>query len=179
MLIKSNTDYSTLPAEMLPAFKQHLRVLYNHEDDSIQQYLAGAIDAISIYGDIDIFTSDYEYVYIDGEVADTAPNSALFYTTRVNIFDVSVLSSELVDITDNFTVDSREGYIYPAPDYTDSVTFKAGYALQADISPNAINVIFRYGAHLYENREAINIGEPKFLPDWVKYAMASIWKPRT
>ena len=51
--------------------------------------------------------------------------------------------------------------------------------LQMHMKPNERMIIFRYAAHLYENREAINIGEPKFLPDWVKYAMASIWTPRS
>ena len=178
MIIRSNTDYTTLATEMLPAFKEHLRIIYDTEDSSITQYLAGAMDAISIYGDVDIFLSDYEYVYIDGEINNPEPATERLYTTRINISDVLIEDTDATDITADYTVNAAEGYIYPAPALDASVTFKAGYALQANMPPNLVSLVFRYGAHLYENREAINIGEPKFLPDWVLYAMASIWKPR-
>lgn len=179
MTIKNNVDYTTLPASLLPIFKEHIRVTSTLEDSSIEMYLAGAIDGIATFGDVDIFPTEYTYQYVEGEIPNTDPSDQYMYLGKGNVFDVAVLDSEDTDMIADYTVDKANGYIYPHPPESYTVNFSTGYASETDIHPNLLTIILRYGSHLYENREAINVGEPKFLPDWVSYAMASVWKPRT
>ena len=177
MLTITNKDYTTLPAEMLDQFKDHLRILDMIEDDIISLYLSGAMDAVSKYGDHDIFFTSYKH---EKTVMDEVNyNSTFWYCGRNDISNVVVTDADGVAITDQFTIDYRLGYIAPAPTDTDIVTFDSGYAASADMPPNLKTILYRYGAHLYEDRESIKIGDPKNLPDWVNFAIASIWVPRS
>jgi len=168
-------DYDTLPTEMLEEFKSHLRILDNMEDASIKMYLAGAMDAIALYGDRDIFRGDYIY---EEALDNDKSSTSCWRCGRVGIFDVQVVTSQGVDNTNYYTIDYNLGYFSPTIASGDIVSFSAGYLTAADVPPNLKIIVYRYGAHLFENREAINIGEPKHLPDWIPYALASIWTSR-
>ena len=175
MLKRISIDYQTIPADLLPEFKGHLRILDNVEDDTILLYLAGAIDAISTYGDRDIFKTEYEYERIFDRSASPAP---FWRCGRQDIFDVQVVTDQGVDNTQYYTVDKHLGYFMPTIAVGDKVAFSAGYIAGDEVPPNLRTILYRYAAHLFENREAINVGDPKHLPDWVDYALASIWVPR-
>ena len=176
MLIKSNIDYVTLVDQMLPAFKGHLRILHDVEDESIKLYLAAAIDAISTYADQDIFFTEYNFRYMDLDYS--MPSSLLgWYTGKVNIFDVIIQDEVGTDLTMEYTIDGERGLIYPHPIYN-LVQFKSGYQDMIEIPPNLLNIIFRLGADFFENRETNRVGEPKALPGWVEYSIASVWKAR-
>lgn len=177
MLTITNKDFATLPTEMLSQFKDHLRILDEIEDDLIELYLSGAIDAISTFGDHDIFLTSYEYKHFAAD--EERYHSTFWYSGRSNLSNVVVKDADDEDITDKFTVDNRLGYLVPVPTKTEVVTFDCGFSTAADMPPNLKTILYRYGAHLYEDRESIKIGDPKNLPDWVNYAIASIWVPRS
>ncbi len=176
MLVKNSVDYTTLPDLLFSGFKEHLRILHDDEDDSIKSYLASSMDAISTYSDNDIFITEYETIYVD---LDYSFPSSLYgwYTGKNNINDVVITDSDSVDVTSDYTIDNERGIIYPHP-LTNTVSFNCGYSTVATIPPNLKNIIYRLGADFFENREANRIGEPKALPLWVEYSMASIWKAR-
>lgn len=178
MLLKTNTDYTTLVTGLLPSFKKHLRIEYDFDDESIKVYLAGAIDAISTYSDVDVFLSEYTYEYVEGERIDTVASEKYMDLTRHNVSNVIVTASDDSDVTDSYTIDNQRGIIYPSPSTSETVKFSSGYLDSSEIEPNLRMIIFRYGAFLHEMRESIQVGEPKNLPDWVTYALASIWKSR-
>ena len=175
MLKRSSIDYDTLTNDLLDSFKGHIRVLDNVEDETIKIYLAGALEAISIYGDRDIFKADYEYERIFDRSASPAP---FWRCGRYDIYDVQVLDSQGNDNTSYYTIDKALGYFMPTIAVDDQVLFSAGYKSGSDVPPALKTVVFRYAAHLYENREAINVGAPKHLPDWVHFALAAVWAPR-
>jgi len=174
MIDKTDIDYSGVPTELLLGFKHHLRIMHSLEDEPILMYLTGAIDAISIFSDTDIFRTKYKITILDYETCKT--NRRYFNTTRQDISAVVFTNAAAEDILE--TVDKHRGYVTPIPIQGDTLEFEAGYLATDNIPLNLVTIIYRYAAHLYENREAINIGEPKFMPDWVQYALPSIWKSR-
>jgi len=176
-LIKISQDSVTLVNEMFDMFKQHLRILHDVEDDTIHMYLAGAIDAIATYMGNDIFYTSYQVYY--PQQPDYRPPSSLmgWYCGKWYISNVQIIDTNGVDKVADYTIDYEHGMIYPHP-LDHQVWFNAGFQSAADVPPNLTNIIFRYAAHLFENREAVRVGEPKHLPDWVNFALASIWKPR-
>jgi len=176
-LLQLNKDRTTLVDELFDAFKLHLRILHDVEDASIRLYLAGAIDGIERYAGNDIFLSQYSVFYPEKSVYEGGSTPSSWYCGKWDISGMTIINSAGVDVTGDYTIDTLHGMVYPHP-LNKQITFYAGFATEADMPPHLKTIIFRYGAHLFENRESVRVGEPKMLPDWVQYAMASIWKPR-
>jgi hypothetical protein len=151
--------------------------LHDVEDDTIRLYLSAAIDGISTIGGNDINMTQYD-VFYPYTPDYSFPSTLLgWYCGKWDISDVEVYSEVGIDVSGDYTIDFEHGMIYPHP-LSNKVTFKVGYATSTDVPPHLKTIIFRYGAHLFENRESVRVGEPKLIPDWVNYALASIWKPR-
>lgn len=166
---------NALVALLLTSFKGHLRVLHNDEDSMISLYLEAALDGIGEYGDIQIMETVNEFTTLTYEVEEAA-----LYThfPLAPISSIVITDSLDVDVSASYEIDLRGGYVYPSIDSTHKATVTSGYTTEAAIPANIRSIVFRYGAHLYEHREAVQIGEPKHLPDWVNYALASIMRPR-
>lgn len=179
MLTTVNKDYATLPTEMMDEFKEHLRILDNIEDTTISLYLASAIEAIGIFTDRDIFRTSYKYEKFEFETEqEYADYKGFWYLSKVWLDNVTVVDNQGVDKTHLYIVDRERGYISPKPINGDVVTFECGYLTAASIPPNLRSVIYRYGAHLFEDREAVRIGDPKLIPGWREYALAAFQVPR-
>ena len=169
-LIQVSQDTQTLALDLFQPFKEHLRILHDTEDSSILLYLSSAMDAIATYGDFDIFLAEYEVLYNECIPIVTVG----WYCGRQYLSDVLVVDSQGVDVTADFRIDEKRGKLYPNP-CGSKVTFKAGFIDADSLPPRLVNIIFRYGASMFENRETIRVGEPKLLPDWVKFVIPSIW----
>jgi hypothetical protein len=174
-LIRVSRDESKIVNELFPAFKLHLRVLHDIEDDEIKMYLGAAIGQIEHIGSNDIHPCVYKVIY-------TTPSDGRFekrrwYCGKQFISEPLVVNSAGMDVTDRYIVDLEQGIFYPSP-VGNEITFRAGYLSADDIPDNVKNIIFRLGADFYENREMNRVGEPKTLPGWLQYSVASIWKPR-
>ena len=180
VLIKTNTDRGGLATTLFPVFKEHLRVLHDHEDDMIMMYLLAAIDAISIYGDNDINLTEYEVFYpMHGGYDYTTPsNMQGWWCGKKAITNMAILEPVThVDMVSKFKVDYESGMVYPHPKGYE-ISFNAGYVDADMMPPRLVNIIFRLGASYHEMREHEKIGETKLLPSWVNFAMASIWTPK-
>lgn len=176
-LIRTGQDMTTLVDEMMPGFKEHLRILHDIEDESIKGYLGASIDAIGIYMGTEIFSTQFEVFYPMSEPNYNVPSTLLsWYSGRWNITDVIILNADKSDVTTDYIVHQDNGKIHPHP-LGRTITLSTGYLHKDDIPHNLRNIIYRLGADFYENREAIRVGEPKMLPMWLTHAMASIWTP--
>ena len=177
-LIRKSQDRTTLATELFTHFKEHLRILHNHEDDSIMLYLVSALDAIATYGGNDVFLAEYDVFYPRGGYEYKSPSDMYgWFCGKYDISDLTVINSAGIDKTADYTIDAQFGVVYPHP-LDNKINFKAGYLGVDDMPPRLVNIVFRLGADYMENRESTRVGEPKLLPDWIKYSLASIWKPR-
>lgn len=170
-----NSKSNALVALLLPSFKAHLRVLHTDEDSLISLYLEAAMDSIGEFGDIQIMQTVNTFTTLPSEIKD----ATLYTHFALSPISTIVITDPLdVDVSSSYEIDLRGGYIYPSIDPTHKAVVTSGYTTEASIPANIRSIVFRYGAHLYEHREAIQIGEPKHLPDWVNFALATIMKPR-
>ena len=166
---------NALVALLLSSFKSHIRVLHTDEDTLISLYLEAALDGIGAYGDIQIMSTVNTFTTLDAEIVDATAYTHFALSPIVSIVITDALAA---DVSSAYDIDIRGGYIYPSIDAAHIATVTSGYTAVADIPARIKSIVFRYAAHLYEHREAIQIGEPKHLPDWVNYAIASITQPR-
>jgi hypothetical protein len=140
-------------------------------------YLGAAIDAIATYASRDIFATEWQVFYPQTPNY-TYPSTLMgWYCGKEYVRGITIKDSEGNDITAEYTIDIEKGMVYPHPLDKD-ITVSSGYLSGDDLQLNLKNIIFRLGADFFENREANRVGEPKALPLWVEYAMASIWTPR-
>ena len=177
ILLKKAEDKQTLVGDLFDHFKEHLRILHNHEDDSISLYLIAAIDDIATYSDNYIFATEYEVFYPQKLDYRTPSNLYGWYAGKSIIRDVAIFDGNGVDVTGDFTIDNEHGMIYPHP-FADKITLKTGYDVADDMPARLVNIIFRLGASYHEMREHEKIGETKALPDWLNYSLASLWSAR-
>ncbi len=181
MLKTVNVDRVTLVDELFPMFKEHLRILDNFEDDLIKLYLGAAIGGIHNFVDQDIFKTDYAFEdfgeYRRCDFYQAYMGNSL-YVEKENIFNVIIKDKTGQDVTSDYDVDEERGYIHPTPIFHDTFTFSSGYTVATEIPDFVKIVIYRYGATLFENRESVAGGDPKDMPDWVNYALATLRKQK-
>ena len=175
-LIRVNRDVDTLTTALFQQFKDHLRILHNEEDDMIRLYLQGAIEAIEIFSGNDIFPTEYKVFYPNSLDLKYPSNFEGWYCGKWNVHDFSILDAG-IDVTADYTVDEEHGMVYPHP-MNHEIMFIVGFDNTHKITANLTTIIYRYAADLFENREAVRVGEPKMLPTWVQYVLPSVWKPR-
>jgi len=177
VLIKTNQDLDALVQGLLPLFKQHLRVLHFNEDDVIVMNLMAAIDAIATYSDNDINETEYDVFYPKQLDYSVPSNIYGWYCGKGNIRDVAILDDKNHDSVADYTIDSAAGMIYPHPPTGSKISFTTGYPDENIIPPRLVNIIFRLGAEYHEMRESSSV-ERKHIPEWINYALASVWAPR-
>ena len=165
----------TLVAELLPQFKQHLRILHTDEDALISMYLEASMDSITLFCDHYILETVTECTTLTAQITDV---EAYTYIPLYPITSIVITDALDVDVTETYEIDLRDGYIYPSVDSSHTITITSGYPSSETIPANIKSIVYRYASHLYEHREAIQIGEPKHLPDWVAFALSSINRPR-
>jgi hypothetical protein len=177
-LIKITQDTTTLVEDLFPLFKEHLRILHDVEDETIKLYLGAAIDGIGTFSSNEIFLTEFEvfYPYDDTDIRYPSSYDG-WYCGKWFTSDLTIYNAAGIDITGDYTIDNEHGMVYPHP-RGNKVSFKVGFSSGDEVPYHMKTIIFRYGAHLFENRESVRIGEPKIIPDWVNYVLASIWKPR-
>jgi len=176
-IVKTNQTRQPLIDSMFPGFKGHLRVLHDVEDESIKDYLAASIDAIGIYMGNEIFPTDFKVLYTYKYDYAYPSNLLGWYCGRWNVQTMQILDEADVDVSAEYEFDFEHGMVYNHP-VGRKITFSVGYTDKADVPPNLKNIIYRLAADFYENREANRVGDPKALPNWLEYSMASIWQPR-
>ena len=182
MLTKISEDYQILSNALIDAFKEHIRLLpANGEDDMAMLYLQASIDAIATYSDTAINPTEYNYK----ESYDHGCYDFVRYAHCRNMTDLGVVPVQTVVVKDadgnvvqGYTLDAMRGTVKPEIPMNYTAVVTAGYSSPTMMPPRLVNIIFMYAAHLYENRESVQTGAPKLMPDWVNYALASILKPR-
>jgi len=182
MIIETSRDTTTLITGMFEDFKRHLRILDDLDDEEIKFILSAAIGTITRYIDTDLFLTGYECkdtihyrderwdYYYDGQ--------SRFNTDKLNISGVIITAADNTDVTSDFIIDNRLGYIYPNPKLGNKVIFSSGFATSDDVPDDIKYTIFRYGAEQYEMRESSAVGDAKQLPDWAMYNLASLRKQK-
>jgi len=164
----------TLETDLLPLFKAHLRILDAVEDETIKMYLGASIDTITHATGHDIKESEYRFTQKDtGERV----QRGLFDRTYIDVSPITKITLQGATVPPD-NIDYIQGYIYPRMTDGEVAIVNTGYATADDVPSVIKSLVFRYGAHLYENREAFNAGKINMSPDWVNLALSVLHKPR-
>jgi hypothetical protein len=58
------------------------------------------------------------------------------------------------------------------------IAIVSGYTTTAALDPGISDILLRYTAHLYENREILVLGTDAATPGWINDVIAGYWMPR-
>lgn len=167
-----SVDRAALPQAMLPMFKTHCRVSYTDDDQYLSLCLVRAIDLCErhwgsfVFGTVVLWTTSYRAQRRELPVA------------PVQSFTASDEAGN--DVTSDYRIKGEylervDGQPVPAGL---SVTLHCGYDAYVDMPPSAIDVSFRIGGHLFENREAVTSYSLDQVPQWMNDLLVGTWIPR-
>ncbi|WP_042778894.1 hypothetical protein [Sinorhizobium fredii] len=187
MKIKRDTpvDRTIIPAALLPAFKTHCRVEFSRDDQYLTQALARALDVFErltefhVFGVSYIWTPDWPTGSTERLRLPLQPVEAMVVTDVDGNTDISA-SYEIVGEVGTDQVAQQwlqpvSGASWPAA--SASVKLTIGYADAAAVPPGIVDIAFRVGSFLYENRDMTAITAV----DVMAYANSFItgyWVPR-
>lgn len=168
-----NVDRQTLPTEMLSMFKSHCRVTFADDDSYLSLCLVRSIDLCERHWG--------SYVF------DTVALWTISYSAQrrqvpvVPVMSFTASDEAGNDVSDQYEIVSGQWFQrvdgQPVP-LGLQVTLQAGYAAYVDLPPSVVDVSFRIGAHLYENREAVVSYSLDQVPMWLNDLLVGTWIPR-
>ena len=173
-------DRTTLPTELLPMAKTHMRVSYNDDDAYIQLCLQRAIDLFERHAGWFVFGNTTAWV-----PAVTATTTRVQMPIQpVSSFTVAL---DTVDVSADYRMvrgssatmpwflQRNDGGIIPAGL---EVVLTGGYADMASLPPSVIDISFRVAAFYYENRESVTSYGLEQTPQWMNDLLLGNWIPR-
>ncbi|WP_376742125.1 hypothetical protein [Ensifer canadensis] len=166
-------DRATLPGELLPIAKTHMRVSYNDDDAYIQLCLQRAIDLFERHSGRCVFET----------VAFWEPVRS---AQRLLLPLIPVQSFTAADATGN---DVTNEYEIKGGDYFQRkdgapvpagmmITLTCGFAAMADLPPSPVDITLRVSAYFYENRESVTSYGLEQVPQWMNDLLLGNWVPR-
>lgn len=206
-LSRLSADYNALPDALLVPFKAWARIDHDDDDASCKLTIARTIDLLERQLGILIAPQEWLWIPRDDMGNATTDNRLACYCQHCGpMVSWSYLPIPLRGVT-AFTV-SREGndvsadfrlagdisyadfgqsYLASANgvQVADEITLKGGATvsgtapdLMTDLPPALLDLIFRYGLFLWENRESATDRAMSEVPDWVNRSWAAFWVPR-
>lgn len=183
-LIPDPPDYTTLPGVLLDDFKAWIRVDHADDDAAISSTLARAISqlerqfAVSIHPRVwtETITELGAAFYLQeppvpvplrGIVNFTAFRGGVLVPDEYKLLrDYRAYPFGPVFLTGPFLVD-------------DDLGFQVGFGIGPfQMPPDLMDVVFRYAAFMWENRESGAERNLSEMPDWVDRAWSGFWVPR-
>ena len=173
-----SADWDTLPNEMLPAMKQHLRIDNTFDDVFIEDAIRRAIDHFQRVTEITVFAT--EYLWEPDALGWCAG------TIRSPITPISEFAADVDGIRRfrrlpvQHQQRARRADLYWTDRYAAGLglTLTSGYPSADLVPPGMRDVIFRLAATLFENREILVPSGQFLTPGWLEQVMGPYWLPR-
>lgn len=173
----TDIDLTTLPQELLPLTKAHLRIDFSDDDTLILQYIGNAIQICE-----DVWSQRINPANVTWKP--TINDTDFKYQVPVQPISSFQVSSGGAPVAGySMLVTSRTSPIYIAKDDGTAwpgdaeVALVTGFASATDISPAYAGPILRVAGTLYERRETITT--PMMLvPYWLNDLIVGNWIPR-
>lgn len=180
-LERISIDRTALASELLPLFKSHCRVEFSRDDDYLKSALTRALDIFERLTEFHVFAASFVWSLPSGVAGSVeVPLQPIddFVVTDQDGGDVSA-DFELVGTvgTDQMArqwLQPVAGASWPS---LAVVTLATGYETGADLPPGILDICFRIGAFLYENREMVSIGGVDVAP-YANSLITAYWVPR-
>lgn len=182
-------DVNTLAEALLPLLKAQSRIDRDDEDAQATEIMARVIGRVERQCGICIAPQEYTWV--------PRPASGTYYSERMPPDYWREMAIPVRGFTDVTGVDSGSlplvvtlrgdvGQLKFGPVWvgrqpsgmqpSDTFTIKAGYETAEDVPPELRDTLVRYGASLWEYREAWG-ANVDVMPEWVTEALGIFWVP--
>lgn len=170
----TSRDLCTLPQQLLPSVKEHVRVEFDRDDEYLVQATARAISEIEAATNLSIFEAEWLW----------RPSACDNWRSWFEVPKIPVCIINYEDGTP-IPVDKLHGSInsfnvsavHVSGLPTQNIYLKVGYANAAQISPNLLSAILMLVGTLYENRESAQYGSMRELPDSARRLITGLWVP--
>jgi hypothetical protein len=180
MSYRATVDRTTLPAALLDAAKQHMRVDFDDDDATIVRSLQMAIGYLEIFWGQWIFAAVVEWsppLDLGLSRYESPVRPVADFTVMVGTDDVSA----------GYRLESAGGLVAPYwlvrsdgqgfPNNA-AIELKVGAATPDELEPAALGGILRVAATLYEHRESILSYSVDQVPWWINDVLGGLWVPR-
>jgi uncharacterized phiE125 gp8 family phage protein len=172
-------DRDALPANLLPLAKQHLRITFDDDDETLTHYLRHAIRQFENFSGWQISMAEVEWLpETAGQACVSSPIQPVSgFTVDDAGVDVSA-DYELrtgLDMTAPVFLCRKDDAAFPAGI---KVGLVAGYVDADDLDPAAESAVLRIAATLYEHRESVTTLSVEQMPFWMNDILCGIWVPR-
>lgn len=173
-------DLTVLPTTMLPLAKSHLRVDGSYDDAYITMSLGRAISWFERVTNVSVNPIDWLWL---PDAADFCGGAARVPASPVNA-GFTVQDGAATDITADYRLTSMSQHGVGLYQLTGAhvggmeVMLPSGYASLDVLDPGIADIVLRYTAHLYENREILVPGSDAATPGWMLDVVATYWMPR-
>jgi uncharacterized phiE125 gp8 family phage protein len=175
----SALDRSALPAAMLQLAKSHCRIDGSYDDAYVTATLARSIAWFERVTQISVNPVTWSWFPDQG---DFVGGVAAVPVSPVNSFTVK--DAAAVDISSGYAITTMSthgiGLYALKGSYVAgmSVAIVSGYQNVGTLDPGISDILLRYTAHLYENREILVLGTDAATPGWINDVIAGYWMPR-
>lgn len=189
-IVRETYDVAALAASMLDGFKVHVRVDHDDDDQYLQDTLGRAIAQIERRSGISIAPQTFRWIPKVEELGSQFWLPLEERLSLVPVFGVADFTADRggVDVSDQYTLVGdvspnafaqlrlvRPGGLYAG----DVIMLEAGFETAAEVPPEVEDVIYRYGAYLYEFRESSAASSvTSQMPEWFNEALGTLWAPR-
>ena len=179
-LERTTIDRTTLPTDLLPEFKRHCRVEFARDDDYLTSALKRSFDLFERLTQFRVFLADYDWI------PENATGKMPVPVQPVESF--KVFDADGTDVSSNFELAGIVASDEMAPQWLQPIdgaswpagariSFVTGYPSGDDLPPGILDICFRIGAFLYENREMVAIGGVDVMP-YANSLITGYWIPR-
>jgi hypothetical protein len=179
-------DRNGLATDLLPMFKTHVRVEFDRDDDYLKLCLVRALDFFERTTEFRVFVAQYAWT--------PEPFTAGGDPVPFPIQPISEWAAQTAGGTDTSThyrfigtmdIDNQTVpqllQLLKGEEMTEgeNITFAVGFADKDSIPPGVVDVGFRIGAHLYENREITSLtGVDQMNPGYFNSLLSGFWRPK-
>jgi uncharacterized phiE125 gp8 family phage protein len=178
-IAKSAQDLVALPTALLPIAKSHLRVDGTYDDAYITDAIKRAINWFERATNVSVNKVTWTW---SPDLDDFCDGVARIPVSPVNSFTVS--DGGAVDISSSYVLETMSTHgiglfrLVGAFVSGMKVAMPSGYADADTLDAGITDIVLRYTAHLYENREILVMGTEAQSPGWTTDVIATYWMPR-
>jgi hypothetical protein len=167
----------TLPAALLPLFKDQLRVTFDEDDGLITRHLRWSIDYRQRSLGQQLFSGTVSWMPGDSASRYQCPVQPVSGFTVV-VDSVTVTSEyvlEQASAVEPVWLVHSDGTNFPADA---AVSLAVGFSDADDLPPAEEGNVLRVAAMLYEHRESVTSLDLEQMPLWLNDALGGLWIPR-
>lgn len=180
-------DRPALVDELLEVFKSHVRVEFDRDDVYLKLVLTRAIDLFERLTEFRVFGAEYAWtpdsmtpggqpepfpiIPVSSWEA-LAPDGVTDISAQFKFYGVTGIDNQVTPQLIQFLA----GNTWAAGN---AIHLTVGFADMDALPPGVIDVTFRIGAHMYENREITSLtGVDQMNPGYFNSLLGGFWQPR-